>query len=122
MILFLPRLKPLPHLLDLIGDVVMLKHFRWHVWEGNVLDLVVVGAGRARHTEAVVVVARAELDPVEDGDELTESDGERVVGVVVDRGDGRPHVRGRVVGAGAFVMMSHLRENDVRKNQNQNLI
>ena len=70
----------------------MLQHFRWHVWEGNGLDLVVVGAGRARHTEAVVVVARAELDPVEDGDELTESDGADVVGVVVHRGEGVPRV------------------------------
>ena len=110
----LPRLEPFSHLRDLTGDIVMLKHFRWDVCVGNGFDLVVLGAGRARHTEAVVVVARAELDPVEDGDEFTESDGAVVIGVVVYREEGCPRVRGRVVGSTAFVVMSHLRENNVR--------
>ena len=109
-VVILPRLEPLSHLRDLVGEFLLLKHFRRDVRERDLFDLVVRGAGRARHTEAVVVVARAELDPVEDGDEFTESDGADVVGVVVERGDGRPRVRGRMVGAGAFVMVSHLRE------------
>ena len=44
MVLLLPRLEPLSHLRDLVGDGNMLKYFGWHVGEGNVFDLVVGGA------------------------------------------------------------------------------
>ena len=108
-VLILPRFEPCLHLCDLVCDFVILEHFRWDFWEGNVLDLVIVGGRCARHTEAVVVVARAELDSVEDHDDLTESDGADVVGVVVHRGDGRTRVRGRVVGPSALEVMSQLR-------------
>ena len=91
-VLILPRFEPRPHLCDLVCDVGILEHFRWDVWEGNVLDHVVGGRRHARHTEAVVVVAGAELDPVEDDDDLTETDGADVVGVVVEGGDGGTRV------------------------------
>ena len=110
MVLFLPRLEPRSHLLDLFGDVVVLADGWRYVGVGNLLDAVVSRRPPARHTEAVVVVARAELDPVEDGDELTESDGADVVGVVVHGGHRHARVRLGVVGACALVVMPHLRE------------
>ena len=82
-VVVLPRLEPLSHLRDLVGELLVLENLWRDVGERDLLDLVVDGGRRARHTEAIVVVARAELDPVEDGDELAESDGADVVGVVV---------------------------------------
>ena len=57
-------------------------------------------------------MARAELDPVEDGDEFTESDGADVVGVVVHGRHRHARVRLGVVGACSLVVMPHLREEE----------
>ena len=57
--------EPELHLLHLLRDGRLGEHFRWHIREGDglvrVVSLVVDG-----HVEAVVVVARAELNAVHD--------------------------------------------------------
>ena len=86
-VLRLPRLEPLTHLGDGVVEVLLVEHGLRHGGERDVLRQAVRRVVDARHHEAEVVVARAELDPVQHGDHFAHADRAHVVGVVVDGGD-----------------------------------
>ena len=96
-VLVAPRAEPLAHLAHLIGDRRLREHLGRHGRVGDVDRLAVRADHYRRLHQHVVIVASAELHPVEHGDQLAHAERAHVVGVVVHRHDGGARVRLGVV-------------------------